>query len=208
MLLDIIVGSHPPLTDPVYSPIWGWSRQPLASRDLGCYLLAHLAMVPDSRFSKGQARLLSQGHIGLASEGPSGWFARIWGDFEPSAVAGVVSPTSRVHGLPGWWPASCWGAGFAALATCRGQQSQKREDGEQRSRRSLSPAWHASDSQMDAVAAGQQGQGLLGDLGLGLQVGISTSTWDTVNIRQHDEDPAPHLGDWWDNGMLLCNEPS
>lgn len=129
---DAIAGSPPSPPDPIYSPTWGWSRQPLASQDLGCYLLAHLAVVPDSRFSKGQAQLLSQGHIGLATEGPSGWFARIWGDFEPSAVAGVVSLTSSVHGLPGGWPASCWGAGFVGLAACRGQQSQKREDGAER----------------------------------------------------------------------------
>lgn len=76
-------------------------------------------MVPDSRFSEGQAQLLSQGHIGLATEGPSATLPG-FGDFEPSAVAGVVSLMSRVHGLPGGWPASCWGAGFAGLATCLG----------------------------------------------------------------------------------------
>lgn len=59
----------------------------------------------------------------------------------------------------------------------------RRERMEQRGR-SLSPASHGSDSQMDTVGAGQQGRGLLGDLGLGLQVGISIMTWKTVNLRQ------------------------
>lgn len=57
-----------------------WLEQaPLAAQVPGCSLLAHLALILDSRFSKGQAQLLSQGHIGLATEGPSGWFAGIWG---------------------------------------------------------------------------------------------------------------------------------
>lgn len=142
-----------PPNRPCLKPHKGLDQASLASQDPGCYLLAHLAMVPDSRYNEGQAQLLSQGHIGLASEGPSAGLPG-FGDFEPSAVAGVVSLTSRVHGLPGGWPASCWGgAGFVGLATCLGQQSQRREDGTQRGRRSLSPAWHGSDSQTGTVGS-------------------------------------------------------
>lgn len=61
---------------------------------------------------------------------------------------------------------------------------------------------------MDTVAAGQPGEGLLGDLGLGLQVGSSTMTWKTVNIRQHTKDPALILGTDGIIAMMLCNELS
>jgi hypothetical protein len=122
----LILQSLLPLNRPCLKPHKGLEQASLASQDPGCYLLAHLAIVPDSRFIEGQAQLLSQGHIALATEGPSASLPG-FGDFEPSAVAGVVSLTSRVHGLPGGWPASCWGAGFAGLATCLGQQSQERE---------------------------------------------------------------------------------
>lgn len=56
---------------PCVKPHKGLEEATLASQDPGCYLLAHLATVPDSRFSEGQAQLVSQGHIGLATAGPS-----------------------------------------------------------------------------------------------------------------------------------------
>lgn len=110
----LILQSLLPLNRSCRKPHKGLEQASQAPQDPRCYLFAHLAIVPDSRFIEGQAQLLSQGHIALATEGPSAGLPG-FGDFEPSAVAGVVSLTSRVHGLPGEWPASCWGGGLGLL---------------------------------------------------------------------------------------------
>lgn len=171
---------------PCLKPHKGLEQASLTSQDPGCYLLAHLAMVPDSRYSEGQAQLLSQGHIGLASEGPSAGLPG-FGDFEPSAVAGVVSLTSRVHGLPGGWPASCWGWEELGLLVwpLAWDSRARRERMEHREAGDLGPLPGMVQMPKRALwAACQQGQGLCRDLGLGLKVRISSTAWEILTIRQ------------------------